>query len=274
MTKTWQQRWSGTRRDACEAGHRWHARRSAPIRLGPGRRHVDDAPAASRDIAFDLTVFDADAYAGEDSYCTGDDELSRSVLLQGCWEPWQTAVAVDVLACRLDGVVLDIGCHVGWYAMLGLVGGHRVLALDADAEHASVCEHNAAVLGAHDRLEVGVGWLDGGTAPLQPDEVGPVRLAKVDVEGMEGAAARVLAPLLDDALVDYALVELSPEFGDGWRGALEVFRSRGYRDHLLADKGADLDAFEWAGALTTTLGLPPAPDDLTVQATVLFERPR
>ena len=121
-------------------------------------------------------------------------------------------------------------------------------------------------------LHTAVGWLDGNSRPLVFTEVGPVRLAKIDLEGMEADAAGVLVPLLQQHTVDYALVELSPEFGNGWRDAVDVFTGTGYTAHLVPDKGDDVDEFE-AAPLAATLARGFVPSWLETQATVLFASP-
>lgn len=273
MVGTWASRWDASRLDRCEVGHERHRRRSVAVRLGPGRRAVEDGPAAPRPVAFDLVVYDAARYH-ERNYCSGDDELSRAIAEQGCWEPWQTALTVDLLAGRAPGTFVDLGAHVGWYSMIALALGHSALALDADPEHAAMAALSATRNPGDlaDRLALAVGWLDDRSRPLHPDEVGPVLLAKVDLEGAEGDAAHVLFPLLDAGALDYALVELSPEFGSGWREAVSLFEACGYRAHLLPDKGDDVDAFE-RGPLAATLARGPVPDHLDAQATALFASP-
>ena len=268
----WTQRWDAARLDGCEAGHSIHERITVPVDLCPGVRPIPDGPAVPHPVRFDFCVFDAAVYEGTDAYCTGDDELSRSMVEQGCWEPWQTALAVDILAGGPPGTVIDLGSHVGWYSMLALAFGHRVFALDADTEHVVLSVLNATLAGWRDRFDVAVGWLDDDSTPLSVEETGPVRLVKIDLEGKEGTAAEKLGPLLAEGAVDYALVELSPEFGDGWRDALDVFAAAGYSAHLLPDKGDDVTAFEF-GPLADTLRRPRVPPDLAVQATVLMVAP-
>jgi hypothetical protein len=188
------------------------------------------------------------------------------------WEPWQTAVTVDILASRHEGTVIDIGSHVGWYSLLGAVLGHHAYALDADIEHLVACKLAAHASGVTERITAAVGWLDADSMPIQPNEVGHVRLAKVDLEGAEDEASRVLEPLLAARVVDYALVELSPEFGTNWRGAVDVFVAHGYAAHVLPDKGFDVDAFEAAPLAVTMRQSPPA-GHLAAQTTVLFSAP-
>ena len=275
MTVSWEHRWgTPARLDRCEAGHgRHHERRIVQVRLVPGVRAIDDCPSVPKWAGFDLLVFDAFAYADEPSYCVADDELSRAVLTQGVWEPWATAVAVDILNHAGErGVLVDIGSHVGWYSMLAMCAGRHAYVLDADPEHVALARQSAEDEGWGRMLHTAVGWLDANSRPLAFTEVGPVRLAKIDLEGMEADAARVLAPMLEQRTVDYALVELSPEFGDGWRDAVGVFTDAGYSAHLVPDKGADVAEFE-EGPLAATLACGFVPGWVTAQATVLFASP-
>ena len=220
-------------------------------------------------MSFWFTVFDADTYQGVDGYCVGDDELSRSVLAHGVWEPWETAVALDILSTSDPGVVFDFGAHVGWYTILAATVGRDVVAVDADREHVDVLDATVAANTLDDWVHVARGWVDESTVALPPG--GQVRFAKSDLEGGDLAAVSALRPLLEAGLVDYLLIEVSPEFGDGWMDVVGQLGAVGYAGFVVPTKGDDLDTFE-ADPLTVTLGRPLDVGLVEVQTSVLFTR--
>jgi len=249
----------------CAAGHTHHATVSLTV---SGSHAVPDWPVLPP-VWFRLDVFAADAYEGVDGYCPADSEVSRGLLAHGVWEGFESALALAILDAdkNRDSVVLDFGANVGWYSMLAASRGFDVLAVEADLTIAAVCEHNLARW-ADDGLHVCRGWIGSDTHPLTP---GPrVRLAKVDLEGAEAEAVRVLEPLLATGLVDYLLVEVTPVFGDGAYEAVNLLERHGYQGFVIPDKGADPCVFA-ADPLAATLAQPLGVMDFG-QANVLWCR--
>lgn len=250
----------------CAAGHPCHA--TVTLTIG-GPHAVPDWPQLPP-VWFRLDVFAADAYQGVSGYCPADSEVSRGLLAAGCWEAFESCLALWLLDTDADpgSVVLDFGANVGWYSMLAASRGYDVLAVEADETIAAVCEANLA---RYDDpgLAVCRGWIGPDTVPLEP---GPrVRFAKVDLEGAEGEALRVLEPLLAEGLVDYLLVEVTPAFGDGAYEAVNLLQRHGYVGYTIPDKGCDPVAFA-RDPLAATLAQPLGVLDFG-QANVLWCRP-
>lgn len=210
-----------TRLDGCLAGHDSHATRL--VATDQGRMHV----------------FAWEFYADFPNYCTGDDEVSKAIDVNGGWERNEMAVVGDVFANREPGVVLDLGSHVGWYSLFTARYGHQVLALDADAEHLRVLVANAQLAFVADRVTPALGWLDETTKALEPLDGVDVALVKVDVEGKEAEAVRVLVPLLEARAIGAVLIELTPVFGPGWRAAFDDLTDAGYHAWLVPDTNID-----------------------------------
>lgn len=258
---------AGGHEDRCESKHGEHLRRLVHVNLGV--RVLPDCPASPVGLSMAMHVFDADRYRNHVGFCEGDDELSRSVIAHGVWEPWETAVALQILTQSQDGLVIDLGSHVGWYTLLAAVSGHDVLAVDADWEHCEVLAMNAAINDVSDRVTVARGWVDATKPPLAP---GPrVRLAKVDTEGADAECVRMLGRLLSAGDVDFVLIELSPEFGSAWLSAHNDLVLAGYRGYRIPTKGSDVDAFE-ADPLGVTLGRPLDVGLVDCQVSALFTR--
>lgn len=236
---------SGGPEERCGAGHDRHFTTRVPVCLAG--QLLPDWPAVPPAWAcrFALTVFDAGGYDGvneamaaaggvDGGYCTGDDEVSRSVLLHGGWEGYETVTAMALLDGG-DGVVVDVGAHVGWYSMLAARAGFEVLAVEAAPETCAMLEANAAVNGFAGRVRAVRGFVGSATAPVAPGQ--RIRLLKVDIEGLEWEAARVFEPALRAGDVDFALVELTPIFDNSrWEEAADLFGACGYDAYLVASK--------------------------------------
>ena len=59
-----------------------------------------------------------------------------------------------------------------------------------------------------------------------------MRLVKMDIEGAEEHALRVVWPLVKAGLVDHLLIELSPVFNDSYPALVDMIRGEGYRAWL------------------------------------------
>lgn len=266
---------SGGPEERCGAGHDRHATTGVPVRLMG--QLLPDWPTIPPGwgSCFHLTVFDAGRYEGVNEamaaaggtepvgYCPGDDEVSRSVLLHGGWEGYETVTAMALLVGG-DGVVVDVGAHVGWYTMLAARAGYDVLAVEAAAETCAVLEANAAANGFAGRVRAVRGFVGSATAPVAPGQ--RIRLLKVDIEGLEWEAARVFEPALRAGDVDFALVELTPIFDNSrWEEAAELFDACGYDAHLVASKA-------WPDPAGFGRDVPGALRALPFSATVAFRQ--
>lgn len=202
-------------------------------------------------------VFDASLYC-EPDYCTGDDEVSRALMAGQRWEGFETSVALDILSATTRAWMLDIGSHVGWYSTIAARLGHSVIAFDADKEHLELLARNTRgypVTPTHC-------WIDENTRPINSPH-GAIRLVKIDLEGHECNAIRMIEPLLPR--VEYVLVELSPEFSIQGP-VVESMRDHGFSPYLVPDKGY---RGTFAEPLAETLTFP-LTDALKSQRTVLF----
>lgn len=205
-------RLSGGRLEVCEAGHDAHAHREVDTILGP------------------MVAYDADRYEDIPGFCPGDDVVSRQLVIQGQWEA-ANSVALEkfgVLEAPEPGeLVIDFGCQVGWYTRMATRAGFGVLAFDGVAESLAIATANGGPLVTPCRA-----WLDADTPELDPEGAPEVRLVKIDIEGNDEHALRVVWPLIDAGLCEHLLVELSPVFNDSYAELAERLRAARYRAYL------------------------------------------
>lgn len=245
----WQALAGGSMR--CQAGHTGHASQSVEIVLD-GPTAVPDFPSIPREHSCEWTmhVWDTEHYMGQHGvYCTGQDEASLSIASQGVWEGFETLLALELLDMSdKDGIVVDIGAHVGWYTMLSVVCRRRVVAIEADPENVQLLAHNSFGRG----VETVHGWIGEATPPVDIDE--QVRLVKVDIEGLEREAIRVLKPMLRRQAIDWLMLELTPAFpGSDCGGIVRALNNLGYGTYLVPTKGDPLAGTVCATALCAPL---------------------
>lgn len=222
---------SSGRVERCGAGHDSHDKRRVHVSFAAADCNPDHGNPTIDLPAFDLDVYDAAAYRDTVGYCSGDDDVSRAVTAYGMWEGFETAVALAVLA-EPGGWLVDVGAHVGWYTMLALRTGHPVLAVEANPENLALLESNA-VLNRTRCLSAVRGFIDSATPVVPAGD--RVRLFKADIEGNESDALRVFEPSFAAGHVDYALIELTPQFNARWRDSLDLFRRYGYVGYQVPD---------------------------------------
>ena len=209
--------WSGGFEDRCAAGH------------GPHETVV-----ALTNDGHDFIVFHPEAYRDTKGYCEGDDEVSRAVIVNGDWETGVTRL-FDMALKRHPGPVIDIGAHVGWFTVRALRAGHTVLAVDASEEHFRVLRRNVNALKCELDLVTCRGWIDKKT-PVLDENIG-LSVVKIDIEGLEGEAVRVIEPTLQMHRVHSLFLEVSPVF-TGLESAIDTVTrvlDAGYQGFIVPD---------------------------------------
>jgi hypothetical protein len=237
---TWEQLAGGSAM-GCQAGHHDHPTRTVEIVLN-GPTLVPDYPPIPHRYAchWSMDVWDHREFMDQPGvYCTAQDETSHSIASQGIWEGYETLAALEILS-EGDGVVVDVGAHVGWYTMLAASVGREVVAVESNPENVRLLESNTAGL----PVDVVQGWVGVRTQPVTG---GPrIRLLKADIEGLEREAVRVFTPLLEEGRIDWVMLELSPEFpGSDVPGIVSALEGFGYRTRLIPEKGTPVEKSVW-----------------------------
>lgn len=205
--------------NVCQAGHETHESKLVETLYGP------------------RWIWDWEKYQGQALYCTGQDEVSKSIDLQQVWERRDTEHFWQVLG-EQAGAVLDFGSHIGWFSMLAYRRGCNVECFDADPENLRLMWENFHLFGddgvSGGSLASTLGWVvDAAPATMITDHV---RLMKVDIEGHEHEALNLTRHLWQQRKIDYGLWELSPIFekrdgimADSYAALVDEIASYGYR---------------------------------------------
>jgi SAM-dependent methyltransferase len=253
----------------CLAGHERHETKRLSIDTA-GPATIPDWPPDPAHLAhrFEMVTYDRDRYADEKVGCSGSDTISHSLDVHGKWEAWESLVVTTVLADPA-GWCVDIGCQIGWYTLLAASAGHPTIAVDANPESLEILARNCELNGFADLVTPVLGWV-GVDTPRVPSG-GHVRFLKVDIEGLEAEAVRAFSLSFAAGDVDYALLELTPEFNDTWRDAHDMMIGYDMVAFQVPDKGDDVDEFA-ADPLGVTLRRPFDPGVEFDQLNVFFVR--
>lgn len=202
----------------CQAGHDTHQSKLVDTEYGP------------------FHIWDWKKYQWQGAYCTGQDEVSKSIDVNGYWEKPDTDEMLRIFQEGEWGNVLDFGSHIGWFTCLALAAGNDVHAIEADPENTRLMADNVWLRGGERALTVTVDWTD--KAVL--GHLDRVRLIKVDIEGRDHDALKLTRHLWQDRKVDYGLWELSPIFekregimADSYAALVDEIADYGYRWYIL-----------------------------------------
>ena len=187
--------------NTCQAGHQSHESKLLETDYGP------------------YWIWDWPRYMDFPNYCTGQDEVSKSIDVNGYWERADTDWVLDILE---PGLVLDFGSHIGWFAALATRKGCQVVAVDADPQNMTLLRKNFDLI-KRGELRTWTGWVADikGAVPTAP-----IKLLKADVEGHEREVIDLTRHLWRNKMIDYALIEVSPIFEN--------------RENIMAPSYADL----------------------------------
>lgn len=229
---------------SCQRDHTTHQTRLAFVDLSKPHGYNDLPPIPpSLATSFEMYVFDWELYNEEGPFCPAHDAVSQTIAQLGIWEPAETSLVLDI--CRSappDSLILDIGAQIGWYSLLAASQGVNAIAFDADDEPLYLLASSAALNGwnhciTRETLRVG-------PDTEQMKWSGPIRLVKVDVEGAEDQAIRMLWPLIKSEAIDYLLIEVSPVFADYYGDLMVDLTLNGYSPFLLPPKRTPPHSFE------------------------------
>lgn len=200
----------------CQRDH--HAHTAITVDVDLARPHgYHDLPAVPPRLAraWRMRIYDPDKYPVDDGpYCAAHDAVSATITNQGIWEPAGTIMASQVCSTAdPTQIVVDLGAQIGWFSLIAAAWGLLVRAYDADATNLRLLRESARLNGWTDLIKAKHLRIDATTKPILKPQ--PIRLAKIDTEGAEGDAVRVLWPVIEAGLVDHLLVELSPTFRPG-----------------------------------------------------------
>lgn len=197
----------------CEAGHKTHDRVSIFTVV------------ADKEIS--LQVYDWEKYQGFNGYCTGQCDVSRTLLNTGRWEASETATILSILrGGNRAKLVIDIGAHIGWYSIIAAKLGYKVIAYEADAENCEVLGRNALLNQVPQLITINHEWIGEDTIPREfPDTI----LAKMDIEGNEQYGVQLLSRLLEEKRADWLFLEISPVFNDSYGPLIAILENYGYR---------------------------------------------
>lgn len=186
----------------CQAGHKSHDTIVVPTELG------------------DMRIYDFEQYMGFDGYCSGQDDISKTLQLYGRWEVDETAVAKQILeAGDKHSMFIDAGAHIGWFGRLARKYGYYTMAYEADAENIQLYKENnpKAIMVHH--------WFEAGNKVPTPWN-GNVELLKIDVEGAEEHVIEYFDDILH--IVKNILMEVSPVFNDSYPALIEKLERKGF----------------------------------------------
>lgn len=218
---------------ACQRGHGQHQTREVHVTLGGPTAYHDLAPIPHRfDREFSMLIWEPSVYPVDGGpYCPAHDAVSETIASHRIWEPRETALTLAVCSSYAEGIMVDFGSQVGWFSLLAASCGRHVIALDADAEDIRILNESADL----NQWDIETRQLRIGP-DSQPWGPIPIRLAKIDIEGAEDQAVRVLWPSIEAGLVDHMLIEISPVFADYYPDLVASLLDAGYDGYLLPPK--------------------------------------
>lgn len=221
----------------CQRGHgTGHQFRTPPIHLG-GPTPYHDYPEIplwmTRD--FSMMVWDPDIYPVDGGdYCPAHDAVSATIVSHGVWEVRETILTLQVLSSAEPGQrFVDFGAQIGWFSLLAASCGVPVVAIEADEDNAGLLKSNMALNDWRHLLSL---WHTRVGPESEELTDMPTRLVKIDIEGAERQAIRMLQPSIQAGHVDHIMMEVSPVFCEGYPQLVCDLVDAGYRAYLLPHK--------------------------------------
>lgn len=208
----------------CQAGHSTHDKVEVNSVLG------------------NMWVYHYDKYKDFNGYCTGQDDISRTIVNTRMWEPDITEVATQILKFgNRDNVFVDIGSHIGWFSRLAENQGYKVMAYDGDSDNIESLNQNTLYTKAN------LIWFEEGTQIKNKIDTG-IELMKIDIEGAEQYAIKAFEQYLGKT--KNILMEVSPVFNDSYPALIQKLVEIGFTPYEI---DGSLFNFDYSFAQTNLL---------------------
>lgn len=180
----------------CQANHQNHDRKSVKTIIG------------------DMVIFDWEKYMGFNGYCTGQDGVSQTIDTQGYWDIAVQQRISDILEHGKKGtLVMDIGCHIGYFTLFSKQMGYDVWAYDGNEENIEVAKINCP------DARYNIIWFGKDNQEVFPSTGREIELVKIDIEGAEQYAITFLSQNMH--LIKNIIMEVSPVFNDSYPALIE-----------------------------------------------------
>lgn len=199
----------------CEAGHKKHDRILVDTELGK------------------MWVYDWEKYKDQPGlYCTGQDDISRTLSNVGTWGQGETQMIRGLLqAGNRKNNVIDFGCHIGWYTILAGQLGYSVAAIDGNEENLKLLKLNAEIYGL-ENIDYNHIWVNEHSAMAKYEYIEhgnkDIELLKIDLEGNEQHAIRIMEHLLEQKKIKNIFMEVTPVFNDSYPALVQKIVDYGY----------------------------------------------
>lgn len=219
----------------CQRGHDEHRSLMASVSLGgpTGYHDLTSIPLDLR-VDFHMLVWDPARHPVDGGpYCPAHDVVSETIDNIGCWEPRETTMMLRAFGAPGRHFV-DFGSQIGWYSMIAACRGQHVHAFEADAANSELMLQSLKFNGFAD-VDFIRGRVGSSTPTLDVLDA-PISVAKIDLEGAEDQAVRVLGPNLDAGNVEAMMIEISPCFDDYYPALVRDLMDRGFRAFKLPPK--------------------------------------
>jgi hypothetical protein len=230
----------------CQRDHAEHYRKVVTVDLSkPHKYH--DYPQVPAHLAcrFPLAIWtwEHQDYEEVGLYCPAHDAVSRTIDELGIWEPAETILTLSILShADPDSLFVDMGSQIGWFCALACQARRDAIAFEADPECMALIRWNMKLNDWDDHVAYRLERISPLTQAMPPGR--RIALAKIDVEGAEDDAVRVLQPSIDAGLVDHLLLEASPCFADYYGDLIVSLVDGGYDLFEMPEKSLPPARFE------------------------------
>lgn len=138
----------------------------------------------------------------------GRDIICKCLENDRVWEPFQTEITTEILK-SMDGIFVDIGCHIGYYSILASLLGKKSLSFDLDYDYLNLFE-STKDLNNLNNIRIFNQKVDKkiNTKNIIGDQ--KISLLKIDTEGLE---LEIVTKFLDFQ-IPYIIAEISPKFNN------------------------------------------------------------
>lgn len=173
-----------------------------------------------------LRIFIFDYDSAEDGTIEKD-LISKFILRDQCWKPYQTELMREIL--KPEDIFIDIGCHIGYFSVLGSISGCNVTSIDKNLNYIQFLNRTIKQ-NEFENIEVKTMTIDDKTKKTDIIRTTQnIKLLKISIQGEEVSCINCFLDDFSKRKIENVILEVTPKYSNQYAKTILRLVTFGYK---------------------------------------------